>query len=66
MPHKQLHDASFEFIRETPKAICVSEDGGKTEHWLPKSQIEYYILDDGSVDVTMPLWLAQEKKLAGV
>jgi hypothetical protein len=63
MPKTQLYDASFEFVRETERAICVTEDGGKTEIWLPKSQIEYDILRDGSVEVTMPVWLATEKKL---
>lgn len=65
MPRPKLFDASFMFIRETEKAICVTEDGGKTEHWLPKSQIEYDLRADNSVEVTMPIWLASEKGLAG-
>jgi hypothetical protein len=64
MPHKEIDDFSFEFCRETDKAICVTEDG-KEEFWLPKSQIEYEILEGGGVNVTMPIWLAREKKLAG-
>jgi hypothetical protein len=57
---KTLYDASFVFLAETDRAVKVTEDGGKTEHWLPKSQIEYEIR--GSlVEVTMPVWLAKEK-----
>lgn len=66
MPPKQLFDASFEFLRETDLAICVTEDGSKTTIWLPKSQIEYELRDDGTVEVTMPLWLAREKEVSGV
>lgn len=62
---KQLWDASFTLVAETEKAILVTEDGGKNKHWLPKSQIEYEIKGT-SVEVTMPVWLAQEKKFAGV
>lgn len=61
MPKKELYDASFEFVAETERAILVTEDGGKTKHWLPKSQIEYEQKADGSVEVTMPVWLATEK-----
>lgn len=61
MPPKQLYDASFEFLRETELAICVTDDGSKTTHWLPKSQIEYEMRSNGVVEVTMPTWLAKEK-----
>lgn len=64
MSRKELYDASFEFLRETEKAICVTE-GDDVEIWLPKSQIEYERKADGSVEVTMPLWLAQEKEISG-
>jgi hypothetical protein len=64
MPKKEIDDFNFEFRRETDKAICVSEDGTK-EFWLPKSQIEFEHKTDGSVDVTLPIWLAKEKGLAG-
>lgn len=60
MPKKELYDASFEFVAETDRAILVTEDGGKTKHWLPKSQIEYEVKGQ-LVDVTMPVWLATEK-----
>lgn len=64
MPRRSVVDATLEFIRETDKAICVTEDGGTTQIWLPKSQIEYEVLGT-VVEVTLPLWLASEKKLAG-
>lgn len=57
----KLYDASFALLAETDKAIKVSDDGGKTEHWLPKSQIEYDERPGGIVEVTMPYWLAKEK-----
>lgn len=64
MSKKQLFDAEFEFVRETPAALCVTEDGGKTQIWLPKSQIEY-VQNGALVEVTMPIWLAREKSIAG-
>lgn len=60
MSKSQLYDASFEFLHETPSAILVTDDGGKTKHWLPKSQIEYETRGN-VVEVTMPQWLAKEK-----
>lgn len=58
---KELYDASFELYGETEKAIRVSDDGGETFHWLPKSQIEYEMKQGQVVEVTMPAWLAKEK-----
>lgn len=63
MGRRELYDAAFELHAETEKAILVSDDGGKTKHWLPKSQIEFEKRDDGSVEVTMPVWLAEEKEI---
>lgn len=65
MPKRELFDAEFSFVAETDKAILVTEDGGKTEVWLPKSQIEYTLGANDMVSVTMPLWLASEKGFAG-
>lgn len=68
MPRKELHDVSLAFHRETPLAIQVSESGKQAEaFWLPKSQIEWSIdpTNELSCDVTLPEWLAREKKLAG-
>lgn len=61
MGKKELYDASFQLLTETERAILVSDDGGETKHWLPKSQIEYETRDNGIVEVTLPLWLAREK-----
>lgn len=64
MPKPQLFDATLQFLRETEKAIHVTEGKFDDAVWLPKSQIEYEIKGQ-LVEVTMPLWLAQEKKFAG-
>lgn len=64
MSRSDLVDLIFESELETDKAICVSEDGGKTKVWLPKSQIEFEI-KGFKVEVTLPEWLASEKKFAG-
>lgn len=61
MSKSQLFDGAFELLRETEKAILVSDDGGKTQHWLPKSQIEFEMKGTRTVEVTMPVWLAKEK-----
>ena len=63
MPRPTLVDMTFFFVRETEKAICVLDEAGD-DVWLPKSQIEYELVDAGKVDVTLPFWLAQEKELA--
>lgn len=57
----EIVDLSLEFLRDTEKAIQVTEDGGKTTQWLPKSQIEYDLKEDGSVEVQLPRWLYEEK-----
>lgn len=66
-PKKQIDDFTFFFHGETDKAIKVSENGMDVEEafWLPKSQIEYELKPNGMVEVTMPIWLAREKKVAG-
>lgn len=48
-------------------AILVSEDGGDTKVWLPKSQVEIHERDDrnGVVKVLVPVWLARQSKFAG-
>lgn len=55
-----LTDISLMWHGETDKAIKVSEDG-ETFIWLPKSQIEYEKKVDGSVTVTLPRWLYEDK-----
>jgi putative DNA primase/helicase len=45
-------------------AVLVSLNHEKTEIWLPKSQIKVgEARDDGRVEITMPLWLAERKGL---
>lgn len=68
---KALFDATFTLVAETERAILVTEDGGKNKVWLPKSQIEYEVAGPGfiqvgkEINVTMPVWLAKEKAIAG-
>jgi hypothetical protein len=56
-----IHDISLIFLGETEKAIKVTEGKDKDAVWLPKSQIEYELKDDGSVEVQIPEWLHREK-----
>lgn len=57
---KKIVDITVQVRRETVKAVLVSD--GVTEAWLPRSQIEINISDDGQADViTLPEWLAMEK-----
>lgn len=65
MPKKELHDVVLHLHHETDKAILCSETGRREDaFWLPKSQIEFEA-KQGRVEVTLPAWLASEKKLAG-
>jgi hypothetical protein len=67
MSDPRLVDVTLELRYETARAYLVSDDG-KTEHWLPKSQVEYDPTpcgraSHGHSDVhtfTMPEWLAQK------
>lgn len=66
MARKELHDVTLFFHRETEKAIHVSQDGDEAKaFWLPKSQIEYDLKPNNIVEVTLPTWLASEKKIVG-
>lgn len=58
-PVKELFDLNCKLLVETDKAIRV--DDGKTQAWLPKSQIELEHERDGTVTITLPMWLAKEK-----
>ena len=50
-----------EIKRETDMAILFFD--GEKERWIPKSQIiERYAYSD-SVEITIPVWLAEEKEL---
>ena len=59
-----LLDLTMQLHYETKKAVLVSDDGVK-EHavWLPLSQIEIERKAEGTVEVTMPEWLAIDKGL---
>ena len=57
----ELYDISLIWHGERELAICVSEDN-KTKKWLPKSQIEYNKLADGTVEVTLPQWLYEKSE----
>lgn len=65
MASKELHDVDMFIHVDTAKAVLASLDANKkTAVWLPKSQIE--LADTkmkGVKTVTMPVWLAEEKKL---
>lgn len=61
MSKKELYDVTVPFKRETERAILVLNDHGE-EVWLPKSQIEYDLRSDDQVEITMPAWLASEKR----
>jgi len=53
----------LEVIAKTKKAFLVSEDGGKTEVWIPRSQVEVEKdCDKGdTVHFDIPEWLAKAK-----
>lgn len=61
---RELFDVVVQKLRETDKAVCVTDDG-KREVWLPLSQIEIE-RKPGTTDlyeVTLPTWLAKDKGL---
>jgi hypothetical protein len=62
----ELIDVELYLIGETEKAFTFTEGGDNAEpFWLPKSQIELGPVSDrdGSVEVVVPRWLAEEKGL---
>jgi hypothetical protein len=59
---EKLFDCNMKYINETDKAVCCTDDDLRCV-WLPKSQIDYVERNDGTIDVTMPEWLAIEKDL---
>jgi hypothetical protein len=60
-------EVSVEFLRETDKAILVTDTGDPSDAvWLPKSQIEVQEEDPergDTITVTLPEWLAEDKGL---
>lgn len=67
MAPKGFVDVEGWLVRETHKAILIDvEDtlkNGGGEHWLPKAEIVYDELGDGTVRVMLPEWLALRKGL---
>lgn len=47
-------------VQQTDKAVLLSD--GTQQQWLPKSKIKIVEDKGGLVEVTMPEWLAKEKK----
>ena len=60
----RLTDITVQLHQETERAILVSDDG-ETDNavWLPKSQVEIAHKPGGIVEVTLPEWLAIERRL---
>jgi hypothetical protein len=75
MGKKDMHDFDVEYVHNTDKGLCVSDDGGETEIWLPISQITWQDgerIDPGDldgyekreiIDISVPEWLAEDKGL---
>ena len=57
-----IFDITARMKRETEKAILVDDGGGK-EVWLPKGQIEIEFNRNGTVTISAPTWLLEEKGL---
>jgi len=60
-----LVDLTLRFAAETPLALAVCDPAGNPRKhiWLPKSQIEFVTKGAGLVEVTIPSWLAKDKRL---
>ena len=56
-------DVCLEIKRETAKAFLVSDDDGKNEQWIPKSQIstEHACGIGDTVIFSVPEWLCKAK-----
>lgn len=64
MGNSDLVDVTMQVHAKTDRAILASDDGDeKFAVWLPLSQIEVEMMDDGTAEITMPEWLAMEKGL---
>lgn len=69
MSRNELVDLTLALLAETELAILASDDGvEKNAVRLPRSQVEVEMLKSagselGEAIVTMPLWLAADKKL---
>ena len=60
-----LTDLTLHLHQETDRALLVSDDPTDVDRrvWLPKSQVEYEIKPGGIVELTLPEWLAIERRL---
>jgi hypothetical protein len=57
-------DLTLKLHHETERALLVSDSGDRDDAvWLAKSQIEFTETKPGFVEVTLPEWLATERKL---
>ena len=58
-----LVDVMVKIHHETDLAVLVSDDGGRTRVWLPKSAIEIDRRLEGYAEITLPEKLAYQKAL---
>lgn len=57
-------DITLQLLRETEKAVQVTDSNPGEAVWLPRSQIEIAPAETATLYVvTLPDWLAQEKGL---
>lgn len=57
-------DVTVQLLRETEKAVQVTDSDPGEAVWLPRSQIEIAPAETGTLHVvTLPDWLAKEKGL---
>lgn len=63
--YDSLYDMLLFKHKESEKAVLMSDTGKVADAvWLPKSQIEFgEARAGGSIEVTLPAWLAKEKRL---
>ena len=59
----ELCDIAATIVHETAKAVLI-DWGGLKPCWLPLSMIEIEKNRDGTVTVTLPVALAEEKEIA--
>lgn len=60
----RLTDITVQIHVETERAILVSSDGDiENAVWLPLSQIEFATKPGNIAEVTLPEWLAIERRL---
>lgn len=64
MPAPSLTDILVQVHHMTEKALLVSLDGDRRKAvWLPLSLIEYEDKGKGMLEITLPIWLAEQKGL---